>query len=1169
MTDHIWAQEQAAAYVAGGLAGDDAARFETHLASCADCAALVAEAKHFDRGLGTLFAPLRPKPGLEDRAMRAVRVAPPPRAVFFLGWPRRATRIAAAIIATATFGGIAAAIIAGGRLPMPGEALGRASAKPAASLHATTGLPPNDEPAKDLTNDDPGLESNLEHAIPEIDRLAEKTVSDLVTNDSIGVPSSRSEDTAALKAPGLIANGKPQPNERFTGRSASTKTTEQAAAGGKDSRFNFYNGRYTGFGNGGGFQGGGIGAGGMQGGGFGSAPMGDLGMPGAGGPPLPPVTYSVQPGGVTPGPTVPVAPTSLPPQPGTGSGGAPPGGKLKGDTYFVPFEAKPKFSEKETVGPPADDFDKKPDGKGIKDGLPKPSSADPKDTAPAGSATQPPAGNAPPPPAQESRRIIIRSGDIEFEIESFDSGLATITKIVTGIKGAFVGTVNSEKLPNGKVKGTITVRTPPESLDSLVLDLRKELGKGGELKSVRLASSDITKQYTDLESRLRAARAMETRLLDIIKTGKGEIKQLLEAERELGVWRTKIEEAEGELRYFANLASLSTLNITLMEKEIRAAAGVTENERVQAGVEVEDVDKTYQAVLNEVLDAKGRVTKSELKQLSAGQFNAVLHFEVSPESSGLIRDRLRQMGRVARLEIDRTQQAEGTVPKDAKVTRGNTIFIVQLYNLANVAPRETATVTLAVLDVTAAYNTLRDAIAKASGHVVVAELSETTKQNVSGQLNFDVRRTEDGAIRTAITTAGDVTSRVVTRAPESDNVTDTKVMYQIRLVPVANIAPRETATLTIAVADVPAAYNALRDAVTKANGRVTVSQLSEPTKQNITAQLSFEVRRSEEGNVRTAIAAAGDVTSRTVARAAESEQVTDTKVAYQIALIPSANLRPRDTVTLNIAVADVAATYNTIREAIAAAKGQVFTSQLDETDKQNVNATLDFDLRKADEAAVKAALDNAGEAVSRNVTQSTEQDTTRDKVLYSVKLLPANRLKPRETTTLGLEVQDVDQTMAVFIAQFNEVHGRQLDAKHGRERNGRATAKLVYEVPLASAASLVERFKTAGTIRVLNSTRDPQAPEGKNATARIDVLITSAESIVPQDEGLWTPVKKGLSYSASFLLTSLTWLVFVLCVILPWALVGYGGYRVVRRVTRPTPSPVVPVAPPPAPEAHA
>ena len=299
-----------------------------------------------------------------------------------------------------------------------------------------------------------------------------------------------------------------------------------------------------------------------------------------------------------------------------------------------------------------------------------------------------------PPEAAGPRKIIIRSGDIEFEIDSFDSAVATVTKLVAAIKGGFVATVNSEKLPNGKVKGSLVVRVPPEALDSLVLDLRKELGKGGELKGQRIGSQDITKQYTDMESRLKAARTMEQRLLQIIKEGKGEIKQLLEAEKELGNWRTKIEEYEGEKRYYDSQVALSTLTITLAEKEIRAAAEVTERERVQAGVEVEDVDKAQQQALAAVTEAKGRVTRSEMKQHAAGQFNAVLNFEVAPDAAGPLRDRLRQIGHITRLEIDRTQTAEGgTAPKDAKVKRGDTQFFIQIYNLANIAPRETATCT--------------------------------------------------------------------------------------------------------------------------------------------------------------------------------------------------------------------------------------------------------------------------------------------------------------------------------------------------------------------------------------------------------------------------------------------------------------------------------------------
>jgi len=60
-----------------------------------------------------------------------------------------------------------------------------------------------EEPEKDLTNEDPGLQSNLEAALPEIDRVDKQNVDAAVTNDTIGVPNTEATDSAALAPPGL------------------------------------------------------------------------------------------------------------------------------------------------------------------------------------------------------------------------------------------------------------------------------------------------------------------------------------------------------------------------------------------------------------------------------------------------------------------------------------------------------------------------------------------------------------------------------------------------------------------------------------------------------------------------------------------------------------------------------------------------------------------------------------------------------------------------------------------------------------------------------------------------------------------------------------------------------------------------------------------------------
>ncbi|MCE9564784.1 MAG: DUF4349 domain-containing protein [Planctomycetes bacterium] len=1123
MSDHTWTEEHVEAYLAGGLTAQEAERLEAHAEECAVCAGLLNSSRALDRELNSLFLDIRPGPELEDRLVNNLRNVSEPRKPVFARWSGRLVAAAAAVLFLGAFGALASSVAENG-LPMPGspKAMQRFS-RASGRVHRTPDeIPTGGDPNKDLTNEDPGLQSNLEGALPNIERLDKQNVDGSVTTDDLGQPKAPDVDTAkklyslGYSPPMSSYTGdkgkgnewfarhpdgnfkpadpysKPVPtkgaeqygNFNSTGRVELDKAMEEKGAKARENKF-----AQT------------------------EATSREYYDPKA--PPLPVVTPVVPGAGPVATVAPPVTPVSgLPAPSATGPAPAP---------DITPAPREPK-----------------------KDPI-----ADPN-----------------PEPA---KRVILRSGNMEFEVPSFDAASATITKSVLGIKGAFIATVNSDKLPNGKVKGSITVRTPPENLDSLVLELRKELGKDGELKGVRISSQDVTKQYTDLESHLRAYRTMETRLIQIIKEGKGEIKQLLEAERELGNWRTKIEETEGELRYYANLAALSTLVITLTEKEIRAAATLTENERVQAGVEVDDVDKTYQEILKAILEAKGHIIKSEVKQLTAGQFSATLNFEVPPDAAGPMRDRLKQLGRIARLEIDRVQNPEGgTLPTNAKLTRGDTMFMVQLYNLANIAPRETTMLHIAVADVSAALQSLRDVVGKATSRVFTARFDEQDKSNPTAQLDFEVRRTDDGAVRAALEAAGETFSRQLTRAPESDNVTDTKVLYRISVISMAKLRPRETATMSVAVNDVPAAYQALRAAAGKTTSRVLNAQINEQDRQNISANLDIDVKKADEPAIRTAFDASGEVLSRQTTRAPDNETATDSKTLYRITIISMDRLRPRETATLNVAVVDVPAAYQALRDAIGKANGRVLNAQINEQDRQNITAHLDLDVKRTDEAAVRAAFDAAGDVLSRQVTRVPESDSVTDsKVRYTASLVPANRLKPRETTTLGIEVSNVEETATLFAAQAAEVKGRQGDPKFTRDSSGKTIAKLVFDVPLTAAAGLVERFKSAGTVRSLQSVRDSQATDGKFATARIEVTLGNRDSIVADEDGLTSQVRRGLSYSATVLLTSVTWVIFGLCVLLPWAIIGYVVYRVIRRAFFATATPAAemtptPTAPPPA-----
>jgi hypothetical protein len=1098
MSDHNWVLENLESYSAGGLDAGERERLEAHLSKCASCSQALADIRSADEQLESLFSPIRPQPGFEDRLISSLRTAST-RNHFrlpLIGWVGMS---AAAAVLLAVVGACMDKALSGGGLRAARRSPVNEGGEVVESTWAGAVLPWLDSDGKSGGQSDRN-EGLAKIANPKnqkwlsalggketgqsVDQLAqnmsERHLSELDENkpvamsrdggrvldgesrtmdvsvvpDQIGkadspqaVPEATWKRVTEAKVPALQEANRPAQTSSY--RNDQPAATPPAPTTGLG---------VGGPGTGGGFGGGGGFGWGMQAGAGGAVPQSTTGMLGMQPKPAEPgkdANGSLQPG-VTFG--FPATSTYAP----AAAGGASAQPNLY-NLYFRPGEQAASEKElktqldlyKNSANKAGDDK-----GEGKKEAQAKRTPGkvnidsisdnevlgalqnkdDKKETPPA-----PPAG---------PRKIIIRSGEIEFEVDSFDSAVATVTLLVNKLSGGFVATVNSEKLPNGKVRGSIVVRVPPEHLDSLVLDLRKELGKNGELKGQRIGSQDITKQYIDMESRLKAARAMEARLLEIIKTGKGEIKDLLVAEKELGVWRTKIEEFEGEKRYFDNQVALSTLTITLAEKEIRSPFGVTETERIQMGVEVEDVIKTQQAVLKAVDEAKGRVTKSELKQHAADQLAATINFEVAPDKAGPIRDRIEQLGRRTQLDVDRLQETEGGTgkPGEVKTRRKDTQFFLNLYNVANVAPRETVQLNMACVDVEDVYKKILARVEKAAGRVVTSNLNRQRNDQTGGVIQFEVKTAEADAVLLEVRELGEVMRLQVTENADAQNSTRSKRGVLVQLAAMGTVQARETDNIQLATKDVPAGYHALQDAVNKAKGRILNSQLNEQDKQNITAQLDFEIRRTEEPAIAAALKAAGDTYSSTKVRAQDSDNVIDSKVHYAVTLINQA------------------------------------------------------------------------------------------------------RIPPRETITLGIEVANVDNTTIEFTKLAAEAKGRTVESNVAREPTGRMTAKLIYDVPLAAAPEIVNKFGGAGIVRVQRFSKNQQVPESDLAIARIDVTLSNSPLIVPSDEGFGPELRKGLATSVKVLSLSLSWLVFGLMVILPWVIVVYGIYRLVIRL-RGKPSP--------------
>ena len=87
------------------------------------------------------------------------------------------------------------------------------------------------------------------------------------------------------------------------------------------------------------------------------------------------------------------------------------------------------------------------------------------------------------------------------------------------------------------------------------------------MKNQTLGTEDVTKAYFDTDARLRNAKRMEERLLEMLEKNTGKVSDLLQVEKELARVREQIEQMQGELKYYDALVQYATVTMSLAEKD--------------------------------------------------------------------------------------------------------------------------------------------------------------------------------------------------------------------------------------------------------------------------------------------------------------------------------------------------------------------------------------------------------------------------------------------------------------------------------------------------------------------------------------------------------------------------------------------------------------------------
>ncbi|MCM3239481.1 DUF4349 domain-containing protein [Heyndrickxia oleronia] len=166
-------------------------------------------------------------------------------------------------------------------------------------------------------------------------------------------------------------------------------------------------------------------------------------------------------------------------------------------------------------------------------------------------------------PASSQSRMVIYNATLDMEVKKITQVQEQITQMVKQL-GGYIVEQNMSQNTEERKDSSLTIRIPQEQFHSF-LNKVKKLGVKTEHQNI--SGQDVTEEYVDLTSRLKAKQLVEKRLTTFMNEAK-DTKTLLEISNELAKVQEEIETIQGQMKYLENQTSLSTVTINLFEKTV-------------------------------------------------------------------------------------------------------------------------------------------------------------------------------------------------------------------------------------------------------------------------------------------------------------------------------------------------------------------------------------------------------------------------------------------------------------------------------------------------------------------------------------------------------------------------------------------------------------------------
>lgn len=164
-------------------------------------------------------------------------------------------------------------------------------------------------------------------------------------------------------------------------------------------------------------------------------------------------------------------------------------------------------------------------------------------------------------PPEPRGRMTVRTARIVVTVAGFGAARTAVEKLAES-HGGFLLELKVTSPNDGTQVLTVLLRVPAERMETVLQELRQM----GRILEESQTQQDVTEQHGDLVARLRNARHMEQRLLDVLRQHTGKVAEILEAEQEIARVRGEIESMERQQQRLERQAQYAEIQVEVREE---------------------------------------------------------------------------------------------------------------------------------------------------------------------------------------------------------------------------------------------------------------------------------------------------------------------------------------------------------------------------------------------------------------------------------------------------------------------------------------------------------------------------------------------------------------------------------------------------------------------------